>query len=342
MIGDVLTSSILFDALKKRYPSSELHFLINSHTLPVVENHPNIDKFQLLTPEIEASKVQFHRFLKSIQKEHYDVVIDVYGKLGSALISLYSKAKIRSAYYKKHTSFIYTHLTKRLKTPEHDASLAIENRLKLLECIAVPFDRYQPKIYLKEFEIEAAKNLLEHAQISLSQPLYMISVLGSSSLKTYPIPYLAKLLDELVALKPNAQLLFNYIPKQMAEAKSVYNHCSTETKNHIHFDVFGRSLREFLAITYHCDALLGNEGGANNMAKALDIPTFTIFSPYLNKKNWFGDIETIKHKAVHISDYIPYSDEDIDAAKKNPEKYYLKFKPEFIIPDLKSFLTSVE
>ena len=49
MIGDVLTSSILFEAIKIEHPSAELHYLINSHTVPVVENNPFVDKLVLLS-----------------------------------------------------------------------------------------------------------------------------------------------------------------------------------------------------------------------------------------------------------------------------------------------------
>jgi len=340
MIGDVLTSSILFEAIKTKYPSSELHYLINSHTVPVIQHNPFIDKLQIISPEIESSKIKFYKFLKSIQKENYDVVIDVYGKLGSALISLFSKAPIKAAYYKKTTDFIYSHPIKRLKIPNHNSSLAIENRMKLLESIDVQFDNYHPKIFLTPSEIESAKKYLESEFINLSKPLYMISVLGSSEIKTYPTAYMAMFIDAIVNAKPDAQLLFNYIPKQIDKAKEIYDLCLTDTKKHIHFNVFGKSLREFLAITHHCDALLGNEGGANNMAKALGIPTFTLFSPYLNKKNWFGENEIPKHVAVHISDYMPFSEMDIMAAKKNPKDYYMKFKPDYLLPELKEFLKS--
>ena len=49
MIGDVLATSVLFEALKHHYPQAELHYVINSHTYPVVEQNPNIDKFQFFT-----------------------------------------------------------------------------------------------------------------------------------------------------------------------------------------------------------------------------------------------------------------------------------------------------
>jgi heptosyltransferase-2 len=60
--------------------------------------------------------------------------------------------------------------------------------------------------------------------------------------------------------------------------------CKPATQKNVFFEVFGKSLREFMAITSHCDALIGNEGGAVNMAKALDIPTFSIFSPQIKNQ----------------------------------------------------------
>ncbi|MFT5079310.1 MAG: heptosyltransferase-2, partial [Patiriisocius sp.] len=44
MIGDVLTSTILFEVLKERFPKSELHFLVNTSTVPVILHNPLIDR----------------------------------------------------------------------------------------------------------------------------------------------------------------------------------------------------------------------------------------------------------------------------------------------------------
>lgn len=341
MIGDVLTSSILFEAIKLEHPSAELHYLVNSHTVPVVENNPFVDKLVLFTPEIEKSKLKFYRFLKEIQHENYDVVIDVYGKISSNLICFFSKAKIRIAYHKKHTSFLYTNTIERSKQTKYGFSLAIENRMKLLESLAISFQEIQPKLYLTKTEISSAKTYLQNTGIVLEKPLVMISVLGSNVSKTYPPNFMAKLLDELVQVQKNIQILFNYIPKQREEALKIYEYCLPETQQHIFFDVFGKSLREFLAITHHCQAMLGNEGGAINMAKALETPTFTIFSPYLNKKNWFGEKESKMHKAVHLADFIEYTKEDLMEAKKNPSVFYRKFIPAYIVPPMHTFMQNL-
>lgn len=341
MIGDVLTSSILFEALREKYKTVELHYLINSHTYPVVENNPFIDEVIYFTPKIEKNTWSLIPFICLIKQSNYDVVIDVYGKLSSNLITLFSGAKTKIGYFKKHTSFIFTHPIKRIKKPEKKSSLAIENRMSLLVPLDIPFKNSVPKIYLQAHEIEDAKKTLELHAIDIKNPLFMISVLGSNSKKTYPANYMAQLLDQIVIENSTAQILFNYIPKQLSEAKEIYDLCSEQTQKQIYFKLYGKSIREFIALTFHCKALIGNEGGAINMAKAIQIPTFIIFNPALNKANWFGDGENINNVAVHLSDFIQYDKEDYEKAKQNPETYYHKFKPTFIIPKLNQFLRNL-
>ncbi|WP_311196005.1 glycosyltransferase family 9 protein [Antarcticibacterium sp. 1MA-6-2] len=112
MIGDVLTSSILFEALKKEYPKAELHYLIYRHTLAVVENNPFIDKIIPFDKQTEKP-LRLYTFLKGIKREKYDVIIDVYSKIGTAIISSSSGAKITVSYDKWYTRKFYTHTVSR-------------------------------------------------------------------------------------------------------------------------------------------------------------------------------------------------------------------------------------
>ena len=104
MIGDVLTSSILFEALREKYPQGELHYLIQKHTVQVVENNPFIDKLLLFEPKEESTL----DLAKRVKAEKYEVVIDVYSKLNSAIVSALSGAGKRISYYKWYTASAYT------------------------------------------------------------------------------------------------------------------------------------------------------------------------------------------------------------------------------------------
>lgn len=340
MIGDVLTSSILFEVLRQKYPTGQLDYLINEHTFPVVQNNPFINEFIFFTNKEISSKIALFKLAKRIKNENYDVVIDVYSKFSSNLISFLSGSKTRISKFKWYTSFIYTNSFKEQKTSKSNAGLAIENRLQLLEPVLNEIPQIvQPKIYLTENEIKDSQKFLIKHKIDLDAPLIMISVLGSGENKTYPIPYMAQLIDAIVS-NTKAQILFNYIPSQEHKAKALLNLCKVDTKKHVYFNVFGKDLREFLAITKHCNALIGNEGGAVNMAKALNIPTFSIYSPWILKEAWNMFEDGKIHVSVHLNDVKPelYIGKSYKAMKKNVSKLYEKFSPDFILPKLNAFL----
>lgn len=340
MIGDVLTSSILCEAIKLRFRESEIHYLINAHTTPVLENNPFIDKLIIYTPEIEKSAKAKSQFKKQLKAEAYDTVIDVYSKIGSAFLTKATGAKNSVGYHKWYTHLFYTDTLRRRKKSYTLAGLAIENRMLLLEQLTgKQFDAIAPKIYLTEQEKTNAKHIIESCGIDLSKKLYQISALGSGSTKTYPLPYLATLLDYIVE-STDAQLIFNYIPSQVDLITTLYNHCAVKTRAHIFLDCYGKSLREFIAITSHCDAIIGNEGGAINMAKAIDIPTFAIFCPWINKEEWSVYDDHKRHVSVHLYDYIDYNPR-FNKRERAPQKVaanYQQFKPELIVPKLSAFL----
>ncbi|WP_034040972.1 glycosyltransferase family 9 protein [Wocania ichthyoenteri] len=339
MIGDVLTSSILFEALRQKYPNAQLDYLINEHTFPVVEHHPFIDNFIFFTKEAESSKKALFKLVKSIRKKEYDIVIDVYSKLSSNLITAFSKAKTKISYYKYYSSLFYHHNIKRQQSTNGKSGLAIINRMQLLQPLGIEATSIKPKIYLTDSEISNSKRFLEKHQIDLNKQLFMISVLGSGDNKTYPFPYMAKVIDAIVE-KTSAQILFNYIPKQETQAKAILNLC--KTKKHIKFHVFGKSLRGFLAITHHCDAVIGNEGGAINMAKALNIKTFAIYSPWIDKASW-NLFEDENNLSVHLKDYMPELYTKPEKEYKNEASaLYQKFKPELFIYKLEDFLVSYQ
>ncbi|MCF4101336.1 glycosyltransferase family 9 protein [Gillisia sp. M10.2A] len=340
MIGDVLTSSILFEALRHQYPEAELHYLIYPHTRAVLENNPFIDKL-ILFKDAYKRPINFFRFINEIKDENYNVVIDVYSKIATAVISRYSCAPLRISYNKWYTSLFYTNTFDRKFVAKTKAGQAIEKRLHLLSPLSESFPlQIKPKIYLSSTEMESAKALLLANKINKQQPLYMIAVLGSSKSKTYPPEYLAEILN-LIVMETNAQLLFNYIPSQRKDAELIFNLCNTNTQKNIFLDIFGKSLREFMALTSQCDALIGNEGGAVNMAKALNTPTFAIFSPSISKENWNTYEDGAKHISVHLKDFQPEKFQDITKKqlKQLTNAYYADFKPTMITPQLKHFLT---
>lgn len=340
MIGDVLATSTICNTLKNEYPNAQIDYLIYPFTNPVVENNPNIDTILLFTDKIKNSKIELLKFCLQVRKSKYDAIIDAYGKLESNLIVALSGSKIKIGFYKSYTNILYTHTFRELFVPVTNAGLALENRMLLLQPFALTKPlKNKPEIFLKESEIENGKQILIENKVDFSKKIYMIGVLGSGATKTYSSQYMAKILDKIVS-DTRATLLFNYIPSQLKEAQEIFDLCQPFTQQHIKIDIVPKNIREFLSITYHCDALIGNEGGAVNMAKALNKPTFTIFSTWIKKEAWDSFDDGIKNVSVHLKDFKPelYGKKSAKAMKSQALDLYKAFTPDLIIPDLEKYL----
>jgi heptosyltransferase II len=336
MIGDVLAGSIICDVLKQSFPLSQVEYMVYGFTLPVVENNPNIDKLVIFDEATRKSRWKLIKFSFGIRQEKYDAVIDVYNKWESGIITLLSKAKIRIGLKKWYTAFFYD---KTIDVDWRVQDSALVHRIQLAEALTgIKHPVAFPGIYLSEDQVQYAMDKLAARQ-DKTLPLVMVSALGSDAIKSLPAAEMAAVLD-LIVQNCNAELILNYMPRQEEAAQKIYNACKPQTQQRIRRDLYTSDLREFLPILAQCTALIGNEGGAVNMAKALGVPTFTIFSPWINKSSWNMLADGNKHVAVHLQDYYPeiYNNQHPKEFKGKALELYEKLKPELFSGALLKFL----
>ena len=69
------------------------------------------------------------------------------------------------------------------------------------------------------------------------------------------------------------------------------------------------------------------------MAKALNVPTFTIFSPWIKKEAWGLFEDKKQNVSVHLKDFKPelYFGKTARTLKKNWKHLYEQFSPNFFI-----------
>lgn len=343
-IGDVLTSTILANNLKLKYPNAIIDYMCYSNCVDVLINNPNISNIIVLEEKVRKNYLSLFQFIFKIRSSKYDAVIDAYSKLETNLITFFSGAKYKISYKKGYSNMFYNYTFERLKNgTKSDIGLAIINRLGLLKpLMSEEITDYKPKVFLTDAEIEAAKKMLQSFPLKVDKPTYMIGILGSEWYKTYPFDKMAELLDNIVETT-DANLLFNYIPKQKEDAKKVFDLCKPETQNRIFFDLYATDLRSFLGLLSQCDALIGNEGGSVNMAKALFVPTFSLFSPSVDKETW-QIFEDEKNMSIHLKDLKPeiYAEFDEKYIKEHTFKYFEEYPIALIKEKLKLFFETIQ
>ena len=94
-IGDVLTSTILSNNLKQKYPNAQVDYMCYANCVDVLKNNPNIDNIIVLEEKVRKNYLSLFQFIFKIRSTKYDAVIDAYSKLETNLITLFSGAKYK-------------------------------------------------------------------------------------------------------------------------------------------------------------------------------------------------------------------------------------------------------
>lgn len=337
-IGDVLIASVLANNLKKQFPESEISYFVYDYTTGVLEGNPNIDRIIHIQEKWLKKLPNLLSTAVKIRKERYDIIIDPYAKFQSRFLCWFSKAPIRAGFKrpgKKLKAKFYTHEIEYKKESHLHCGKALEDRMNLLEEVFQmkhPDPKY--KIFLTSEEQQ------NNPLAELKKPIVIFGILGSTPNKSLPFAYTAQLIDYITENYP-VSVVFNYAPYQKEAAKKIYDLCQNKTA--IHWDVYADSIRGFVQYMYHSDLLIANEGGSVHIAKALDKPTFTIYSPFISKVHWNSFEDGITHDSIHLYDEDPeawnvLSREEKKEIEKNPEQEYKKLTPEFILKKLQPYL----
>lgn len=337
-IGDVLISSVLANNLKKRFPESTITYLVYPYTAGVLENNPNIDHIWNVDEKWLKKLPNLGTMIARVRRKKFDVIFDPYAKLQSRLICYFSGAEYRIGFKrpgKKLKLPFYSHPVHFIPKRTQFCGKAIENRLNLLNAV-FPMEKMDdtPRIYITKEEARYTK--INH----LKKPVIMLGVLGSTPQKSMPYTYVAKIVD-YIAKNYNASLLFNYAPHQKIEAEAIYNLC--KYKEQIHLEIYEDSIRGFITLMNKCDVLISNEGGSVHIAKALNKPTFTIYSPYIEKEDWNSFEDGLQHQSVHLLDFKPelyesFTREERKAIEADPSKLYHELTPDLILKSLIPYL----
>ena len=336
-IGDVLLASLIAANLKKVFPDSVIDYMVYDYTTGVIVQNPAIDNI-IEIKEKELKKIPV--LLKTafnVRRKKYDIVVDPYAKFQSRVITLLSGANTRIGFKKREKNPplpFYTHNISFLKEKSKPCGKSIEDRVHLVTSVYdIKNPVYEPKIFLTDKE-EQYDKLNQY-----NKPIVMFGILGSTPQKSMPYNYIVKLID-FVTENYDVYALFNYAPHQKEDAQTIYNQC--KHKEQIIFDIYEESIRGFVLLMNKCNLLIANEGGTVHIAKALNKPTFTIFSPYVLKEHWASFEDGKKHTSIHLLDEKPdLFSTDREQRKKieeDPTFLYKQLTPDIIIPKLDTFL----
>lgn len=284
-IGDVLFSLPLIKNLKEYFPSSEIFYLCNRRTQPVLKDYPLINKtFVYERDEFEAvkkaSKISWIKkilnFTSEIRKENIDIAIDLSLNSQFGFFSWVAGIKNRVGYnYKNRGRF----LTKKVNLSEYKEKHIIEYYLELLKLVGAKPKYRKAELTLNENQRNRAEIFLRKQGIDSKELVITIAPCGGASWgrdsyrKHWSKSKFAELADRLVD-KYQARIILAGAGNEKVAIEEVERLMKKGCIKAIDLP-----LMDFLALLKRSTMLIANDGGPVHMGVSVGVKTVSIFGP---------------------------------------------------------------
>ncbi|MBI4341008.1 MAG: lipopolysaccharide heptosyltransferase II [Candidatus Omnitrophica bacterium] len=295
-LGDVILSTPVVEALRRRYPHAFIAMMVRSSCAEAVEGNP------FLNEVIRYDKEGAHhhpwataRFARALRRFEFDTALILHPSNRSHWIAWLAGIPARIGYDRKQ-SWLLTHRLPHRKQEgvQHEAAYAAQ-MLEVFGITAVPL---RPFVPVAPRAIEQVEALLAQASIHSGEPLVAIHPSASCVSKRWRPERFAAVADRLAAERAVRLCLV------AGSADAVYAQQVAHAMRQPAVNFAGRlSVAELAALLQRCRLLISNDSGPVHVAAAVGTPVVAIFGRNqagLSPKRWgpLGEGHVVLHKEV--------------------------------------------
>ena len=300
LIGDVVLTTPLLRALKRRYPDAQLTYVVEAAAAPVIRGNRNLSDIVVVPRARGVARVRDDLALaRRLRRRHFDIAIDLHGGPRAAWLTWASGAPARIGYRIRGRSWMYTHVVPR---PRDEAPRpSVTNQWDLL----APLGLDPPDPVLDPLEMQAdatavasVDRRLKAACISAAHPVIVIHVSAGNPFRRWPPESFEALVVALARREPSRRVILTSGPSDVRAAKEIAGRARAELGSLAgtvpemgEFD-----LAELRALVARAAVYIGGDSGPLHIAGTTTTPIVALFGPTLAERSmpwrdprWFGE-----------------------------------------------------
>lgn len=285
-IGDVVFTTPAVAALRARFPSAHLTYVVEPAAAAVVEANPHLAEV-VVAPRQHglgglAADVRLGRRLR---RSRFDLAIDFHGGPRASLLAWLSGARQRIGYDVPGRGWMYTHRVRRPREirPRH----AVENQWDLLEVLGV--SPPSPSTFPVEMRIDpatqaAVEERLRAHGVPAHAALVVVHVSAGNPFRRWPLPSFAAVAAALVGEDPRVYVLVTSGPSESDAAARVIEQARTQlaTTDRDRVVSCGElTLTELRAALETAALYIGGDSGPMHVAATSRVPMVSLYGPTL-------------------------------------------------------------
>ena len=270
-LGDIAHSLPVLSALRRRFPSAHLSWIVNRGYAPILNGHPDLNEVVpfdrgALRNSFFKGSVEFGRFLHRLRQRRFDVVIDLQGLFRTGLMTLATGASVRIglASAREGARLGYTHRIDDQTEVRH----AVDRYWRVIEALgeAPPVKTFHVPVQ------DAARTWARATLQALPRPWLTVGVGSRWLTKRWPPAHFAALVRR-AQREFGGAAIFVGTPEEAdlaAQTASLLSGPSCQLTG-------GTTLPQLVALLNEADVMIANDTGPLHLAVALGRP---VVAPY--------------------------------------------------------------
>jgi predicted lipopolysaccharide heptosyltransferase III len=288
LIGDVVFTTPLIRALRRRYPDARLTYLVEDAAAPVVANNPHLDDVVTIRHSRGWRRlVDDLGVARRLRARRFDVVVDLHGGPRSAWLTWATRAPVRVGYDVPGREWMYTRVFHRPRDrgPIH----SVENQWQLLgevdPALAAPADPARDRVEMAvapDARAALSRRLAGYGVADGSQIL-VLHVSAGNPFRRWPESSFAELAAGLACGGARRCVLVTSGPSDHAAAARVVEtarRTAAQAAPRI-VDAEGLPLGELRALMDRAVLFVGGDSGPLHVASTSDVPIVGLYGPTL-------------------------------------------------------------
>lgn len=263
-IGDVLLSTPVIENLRHNFPDAEIHYLTQTFCKDVLTDNPYLTR--VLTYDIKKGDSAYC-LIKNVNKQKYDLIIDLFCNPRTAIITLNSEAKYRVGFTFSLRRFAYNIKVKPRSSEVHN----IEFNLDTLRALKLEVVTNIPKFFTNHVHSEFAEKFFNENDLTGH------NVIGINPSGTWPtkVWYLEKYIELAKRLsEKNKILVFWGYGKEKEDAEKIVNAVGSNA-----LLIPEVNLKYMGTLVKKCSLFITNDTGPMHIAWIQGVNVAAIFGP---------------------------------------------------------------
>ena len=269
-LGDIVHALPTLVALRRRFPSAKLSWLVKREWAEVLEGHPDLDEVLA----VDLSTKRWPAAIRAVRAGRFDLVLDLQGLLRSAVLGWASGSAVRVGFAngREGSPWFYTHCV-----PVSDASMhAVDRYLLIARFLEAEPEEPGPSAFClprdpaAEARVEA---MLAAAGVQAGTVLAALNPAARWTTKRWPAESFAAVGDWLQQQGARVVVIGSREERPVGEAVMRAMHGAP-------IDLVGKTtMKELIALLRRLRVFITNDSGPMHLAAAVGTPVIALFGP---------------------------------------------------------------